>query len=368
MGRLKTLYMEWARAKGPMSAECQELNRLYSTCVDGNNVRIPPKLQDSPKLPPEAPPFILDQLHEAAKNAVRPVVEVSDGIGLGHYSLDAIELLLARDNLAMSEFELIKLVFRWCQKNRVPFADFVHFFNFNILTDEEKRWTICQLPPTELGPSLVRNALCQSSLLDIQELYQFKLHYQGFGWKRIYDSSRARLASFPETLAKALETFHRKLVVFRVDERLTLAMYVPRKVQPSAETRVDNAARLFAFPHSRGPERASRLSLPTKQNYHIYCDDNMFQLYEGKRANTWVYMVRSHGDDTRYRNIQKVGDRRRARQETVDDGPNFDCRCSVALDKFSRNLQTHIGRVNRNGVLGAVGCFSSSFCRGTGHS
>ncbi|KAM7196172.1 RNA dependent RNA polymerase domain containing protein [Rhypophila sp. PSN 637] len=351
MGRLKVLHMRWARAKGPMSAECQELNRLYSTCVDGNRINIAPRLREPSEVPPEAPPFILDELHEAAGNARRPQSE--SGNDSGSYDFDAMELLLTRDNVAMSEFELIRLLYRWCSENSTPFADFVHLFDFNMLTSEEKTWVLALPPPNELRPSLVRNALCQSSLLEVHELTQFKLHDEAFGWKRIYDSSHERLASFPENLSNALETFHRKLVVFRVDERLTLAMYIPRKIETSSETRVDDAARLFAFPHSRGHEKASQLSRPTKKNYHIYCDDNMFQLYDGKRANTWVYMCRSRGDDSRYRNIERPGDRRRARNLTLKDGENYDCRCSVALDKFGRGLQTHIGRVNRNGILGA---------------
>lgn len=41
----------------------------------------------------------------------------------------------------------------------------------------------------------------------------------------------------------------------------------------------------------------------------------------------------------------------------MEKGENFDCRCSITLQKFSRGLQTHIGRVNRNGVLRAVSLF-----------
>ncbi|KAM7212712.1 RNA dependent RNA polymerase domain containing protein [Rhypophila decipiens] len=351
MGRLKVLHMRWARVKGPMSAECQEPNRLYSTCVDGNTINIPPRLREPPEVPPKAAPFILDVLHKAAGNARRPLSE--SGNDIASYDFDAMELLLTGDNVAMSEFELIRLVFRWCSENSTPFADFVHLFDFNMLTSEEKTWVLTLPPPNELRHSLVRNALCQSSLLEVHELCQFKLDDPAFGWKRIYDSSYERLASFPETLSKALETFHRKLVVFRGDERLTLAMYIPRKIETSSEIRVDDAARLFSFPHSRGDEQASQLSRPTKKNYHIYCDDNMSQLYDGKRANTWVYMCRSRGDDSRYRDIERPGARRRARNQTLKDGENYDCRCSVALDNFGRGLQTHIGRVNRNGILGA---------------
>jgi hypothetical protein len=38
----------------------------------------------------------------------------------------------------------------------------------------------------------------------------------------------------------------------------------------------------------------------------------------------------------------------------VQDGTNHDCKASIALDKVSRGLQQHIGKVQQNGVLGAV--------------
>ncbi len=58
--------------------------------------------------------------------------------------------------------------------------------------------------------------------------------------------------------AKALELFHRKLIVYRVDERLTLAIYVPKKKSRNLETAgVDDAIRVLAFPHSQGGRKTS---------------------------------------------------------------------------------------------------------------
>jgi hypothetical protein len=45
LGRVKNLFLEWARLKGPMSAECQQPNRLFSMCGDGNRVKVPPVLE-----------------------------------------------------------------------------------------------------------------------------------------------------------------------------------------------------------------------------------------------------------------------------------------------------------------------------------
>ncbi|OHE90612.1 hypothetical protein CORC01_14096 [Colletotrichum orchidophilum] len=355
LGKIKNLYLSWARFSGPMSPPCQELNRLFSTCVDGNRIKVPPKLERPPEPSPEAPSFVLDQLHEAAREMIRNREEnaAAARIDCEGYTLDAMEMLLSRDDFAVSEFELMQLTFGWCLRNGASLEDFAHFFNYTLLTAEQKAWALSQLPVTQNYPSLVRNALCQSYLLEESELCEFKLHYPSLRWKCLYTSSRDRLAVFFDKAIKALEIFHRKLIVLRVDERLTIAIYIPQQIQPSADCKIGNKARLFAFPHSKGFETSNRLSLPTKVNYQVYCDSNVFQLFDGQRRNTWVFIGRGASDDSSYQNLKIESDKRRTRQATTYSGVNFDCRASIALEKFSRGLQTHVGRVNRNGVQGA---------------
>lgn len=261
-----------------------------------------------------------------------------------------MELLLSRDEIAMSEFELLQLTFRWCQKNNATLMDFLHLFDTNVLTPEEKawslqlsakpkaNWTLAQLEANKKAFSLVFNGLYRSDLIDISELRQFKLDYPGLRWKRIYNSSRDRLAVFLETVTRSLELFHRKLIVLRVDERLTLAIYIPQKIEQRHESQVDDRVRLFAFTHSQGDEKKYRMSLSTKKNYRLYCDDNVFQLFENTRGNSWVYIVRGASNDASYRHEETRGKRRKGRQATLDDGINHDCRASIALDKFSRGV------------------------------
>ncbi|KAI0532940.1 RdRP-domain-containing protein [Xylaria digitata] len=352
LGRVKNLYIDWAKVKGPMAPECQELNRLFSQCVDGNRIKVPPKLENAP--PPSSSadsiPFILDVLHESATRSIDPTNAIARN--LEGYDFDAIELLLSRDGIAVSEFELIQLAFKWCRRNNTPLHDLLHFFDFNILSPEEKAWTISQLPVLPDVPKLVMNALCSSHLVNNQEIGKYALDNPGIRWRRIY-SSCDRMATFLEETAKSLELFHKKLILLRVDERLTIALYVPKKVERLQDYLVDDHVRLFAFPHSQGPQLQSRLCLPTKLNYRLYYDDNSFQLFENQRSNTWIHIRRGGSDDSSYRNTTNVGDRRRQRQQTLDSGQNVDFVVSVALDKFSRGLQQHIGRVNRNGVLAA---------------
>lgn len=351
LGQVKNLFMNWARAKGPMTAECQELNRLFSQCVDGNRIQIPGKLKTAPSPDPDSPPFVLDYLHERAVASIKAVYPVSK-----HWNdlpTDVVELLIARDDIAISEFKLIQLTLRWCRTHAMQFQDFLHYFDCNVLTSEEKIWLLEQLPVVPGSPALINNALCSSNILDGNELRYFSLDDSLVRWKCVYDSARDRLATFLEAATTNMESFQRKLIVFRPDERLTLAIYVPKKLERARDNLVDDSVRLFAFPHSQGRESQSRLVLPTKKTYRLYFDSNILQLFERQRANSWVFLARPGSDDRTYRNIDDAGERRRIRQSTVDQKINFDVRASIALDKFSKGLQRHIGRVNRSTVTAA---------------
>ena len=357
LGRVKNLYLDWARAQGPMSAECQELNRLFSQSVDGNRIRVPKRLEEPPTPRPDAPPFVLDELHEVSKQLIRRL-QAGQATWDG-YDLDMIELLLSRDNIAMSEFAFIKLGVRWCQKMSVPMESLIHLFDFNSLNDEQKAWVLCQMP-TSIEPSLVLNALQSSTLLEQDDLQRTKLGHANIHWKRVYDSERGdRLATFLDAVATNLEVFHKKLIVFRPHERLTVAMYFPRKIERAQDWLIDDSARLFPFPHSQGPQRQSRLPKSTVMTYRLYSDEKTFQLFHGQRADSWIKMARSGSNDAEYRNIEDPGDRRRKQQETVDRGVNCDVRASIALDKFSDVLRTHIGGVRRSEVSAAVRTTSS---------
>lgn len=188
----------------------------------------------------------------------------------------------------------------------------------------------------------------------MNKLEHFQLDYSGIKWKRAYDSSVGRLACFHDAAATNLEMFQHTLIVFQPDERLSLAINFSKKIERSRDCLIDNDARLFAFPHSQGPQRQSRLALPTKEGYQLYCDGNVFQLFENQRSNSWIYLARPGSNDEKFRDIQNKGDRRRKQQSLVDRGLQTDVCASIALNKFRKQLQMHIGRVHRSPVTAAV--------------
>ncbi|KAH7016267.1 RNA dependent RNA polymerase-domain-containing protein [Microdochium trichocladiopsis] len=351
LGRVKNLYLDWARVKGPMAPECQELNRLFSQCVDGMQIKIPPRLESIPVIPSDNQKFILDELHEvAAADIARGRLRETN---LACAEFDIIELLVSRQDIAITEFELLKLTAKWCRRHGMCLGDFLPYFDMNSLTAEEKHWVLSSTQQLQWAPSLILNALCTSKIVSENDIAHHQLGTPRLRWKRVYDSSQCRLATFLDTAAKTFEEFHRKLVVAQVDERLSLMIYIPRMIPKAQDCLVHDTVRVIAFPHAKDLSSFGRLSRSTRKNYRLYCDNNLFQLFEGQRSNTWIFIKRSASDDTAYRSTVNRGDRRRLRQATIEDGRNFDYRVSVALDKFSQGLQRQIGRVNGHGLLAA---------------
>lgn len=354
LGRVKNLYLKWARLKGPMSAECQQLNRLFSQCVDGNRIKVPQSLEDPPEPSAESSPFILDILHNAASSHIRTKLAGEDPLP-GLSETDMVDLLLNRDTLAVSEYELVQLVLRKCSFDGLAFSEYAPFFNFQALTDEQKAWLLCRIPPIEGMPSMIRNALLQSDLVLPSELSRFGLDNPRLHWKSVFRSSEDRLGRFLSSLSRSLELFHKKLIIIQADERLTLMIYIPQKISNTTEVDVGDKIRVFALPRSSGQGSVKYRVTRTKSNSRVYCDDGTFQLYEAKRGNTFVYLTRGPQDRAPLQNLTSVGDRRRQAQSAIDAGVNFDNRASVALNKISAPIQKHVGRMNRAGILAAVG-------------
>jgi hypothetical protein len=353
LGRVKNLYLKWARRGNAMSPQCQQLNRLFSQCVDGNRIKVPQVLEDPPEPPPDAPRFILDVLHDASTAFITNVTNGSELLS-DDQDVDIMDLLLSRDKIAISEFELLQLTMRWCIQNSVDILDYAQFLNFSALTDEQQSWFLCSMPPSATTPAFVRNGLLHSALVGPDEVRRFGLDHHNLHWKSVFNSETDRMGRFMNTVSRSLELFQKKLIILKVDERLTIAIYIPSKIERASEVQVDANVRVFALPRSQGSRSPNYRVLPTKTNYRLYCDESAFQLYELKKANTWIFINRSQLNDEKFRNEKSKGDRRRKKEQTVEDGTNFDCRISVALNKISSEIVSHVGAVRRAGIISAV--------------
>jgi len=121
-----------------MSTQCQELNALHSLAVDGNRIKIPPRLQE----PPEATqPYIIDELAKAAAEFAKEFLASVPARSLADDPQDAretISLLLSSDQHAFPEWQLVQKCMALAWKYRLDFRQFLPQIDFGSLTSEQK--------------------------------------------------------------------------------------------------------------------------------------------------------------------------------------------------------------------------------------
>ena len=151
MGRLSALHQKWVKysPKGAMCSECQELNALYSLSVDGGSVRIPDRLQKVPERPANAPPYVLDELHQAAEAFVQQFQLINiEGIEqlpvTSEVALDMITRLLSADVAAISEYEAVMKACAIAQKHGIDMRPYLTHINYAALKTAEK-YALCTL-------------------------------------------------------------------------------------------------------------------------------------------------------------------------------------------------------------------------------
>lgn len=288
LGRTKKLFLAWAILKGAFSVECQEINRLHSLCVDGNRIKIPDRLMNVPSPSKEVEDsFILNVLHrEAEKESLQKLA--ARGAWNRYDSSEVVETILCQPRLC-SEFRLVVLAYDWCRKNgKGQLLELLPYFNISALTAEQRHWLLKELPPTTAYPGLVMNGLLSSDILEPQELAPFHLDYPGMRWKRIF-STADRLANLFEIFGKSFPQFHRKLLVLQIQERLSVAIYIPQPVEMEKEAQVGVGVRVFAFPHTQQQSNVRGRVHFTSAGYRLYYDHTTFQLYDRQRANTFIW-------------------------------------------------------------------------------
>lgn len=144
MGRVSALHAKWVRLSpaGAMSAECQELNALYSLAVDGGSIKIPDRLIKLPEKT-DPTPYVLDALHEAAKSFAEDfrlitsnattVPDISESV-----ANNIILTLLASSKATMSEYEVVCKAAALARKYSINIRHYLPHIDFSALTVAEK--------------------------------------------------------------------------------------------------------------------------------------------------------------------------------------------------------------------------------------
>ncbi len=145
LGRITTLHNKWLRysPRGAMCDECQELNALHSSVVDGGSIRLPERLLSPPNPEEGAPPFVLDVLHEDSVRFVENFRTSNPELLAGHLlplgaAEDTIKQLLTTESMAQSEYEVVQSALRVARNHGLDLTRYLAHVNFGALTTAEK--------------------------------------------------------------------------------------------------------------------------------------------------------------------------------------------------------------------------------------
>ncbi|QRV85064.1 RNA-dependent RNA polymerase [Ceratobasidium sp. AG-Ba] len=317
LGRVAALHIKWARAKGAMSPECQQLNALHSQSVEG--------------------PFVLDILaerarHFAAKFNLEAAREFSNLDKISAASI--LKDLLTTDGSVLSastENEIVQLCLRFAARNSIDIRDYLQYINFDGLSTEEKYGLSTALHLTAESHPFVwnRQVLLQNleALLRSNIVPGFVLREQNLAGplhlQRLYSSEIQGRAAFFEYLKRATVDFGRKLIIIKTDDRFGVGIFIRGKHTWDEDATVNRDVLVHAFQPSVAT--GGQLARPTKTGYILHASDGVFQLFE-RRENTFIFL-----------NFATAFSRN-------------DVNASIALAKISDNVKRQIGRIQKTPV------------------
>ncbi|KAF5351219.1 hypothetical protein D9756_008167 [Leucocoprinus leucothites] len=327
VARVSALHAKWARTspEGALCAQCQELNALHSQSVDGASIKIPDRLTTPPE---PTGPFIVDLLEvhainfaeefEAQANAAEAVAAVDQE------TAEALTLSLLRSKQhAISEFELFNIAYRFWQKYGLSnIQSLLTHIDVSALSTQEKYAVSSTLQLNAQENTYIWNSLFQSDILTREDLYQRALD-RPFAIQRFFSSRINSMSTFFEYLRRGIQDYTRKLILIQVENRFAIGIFIRGEIAWDDDPLVNENVVICSFlPQSSATIATLR---PCTAGYCLHCSNNLFQLYNKQRGDTFVFV-----------NRPSVG---------------AEISISVALQKISQTVQRQIGRVNRNAAL-----------------
>ncbi|KZT63464.1 hypothetical protein DAEQUDRAFT_778932 [Daedalea quercina L-15889] len=293
LARIVALHSKWVRCspKGAMSDECQDLNALHSLAVDGAPIKIPDRL----KTPPEPKdPYIIDLLQAAAKQFFDDFMQLEpDALEMSSLSPDdAAEVLtkfLSREKVAVSEFEVVTMAAAFARRNGIEMRPHLSHIDFGALTSAEKHALSIQLDLSPERDPYIWNSLIRSEILKPRDIANRDLGGP-LRLQRLYVSTEQGRAAFFEYLRDATQQYKRRLMILKTDDRFSVGIFLRGDIPWDDEPEINDNVLVCPFMPVTS-EMTSTYWRGTK-GYKLHCSENVFQLYDKDRGNTFIFLTR----------------------------------------------------------------------------
>ena len=281
MGKAASLHARWVRCRpeGAMSKQCQELNALYSQCVDGAMIRIPDHLRTPPE-PSE--PFIVDVMLEEAKIFAQQWLANNASLTTKveqNSDEQSIIALLSSERLSMSEFQALQLAGKIARRSSIDLRQYYPLMNFSALGVAEKHLVCSMFEMNNSEMRMVWNryvdypnglastdhfaSLMRSDLLS-PSVFQRDLHDPPLRLQRLYTTAQQGLSGFFEYLRRSLEQFRRRLIIIKTGDRFSAGIFIRGPIQWDEEAVVNDNVVVFSLT----PTAQNEMSL-CKRSKHL---------------------------------------------------------------------------------------------------
>ncbi|CAL1711823.1 unnamed protein product [Somion occarium] len=331
LARIVALHSRWARysSKGAMCDECQELNALHSSVVDGASTRIPSRLENIPKKEGDEEEYVLDALHREAQDFADDFLSNdASASGLAMVDHETAEqfliALLTTEKMTLSEYEVFVQAVAISRLHHIDLVRYTSHIDFSAMSIAEKHAASATLDLTPEQAPYIWNSLVRSDILQPRDLESRDLGGP-LRVQRLYTSSIQGRAGFFEYLKEAIEDYNRRLVILRTDERFSVGIFMRGPITWNDEPPVDNNV-LVCFFMPRAMTVSSTYKRSTK-GYKLHCSDSRMELYNQQRGDTFIFITRP------------------------PPRSGADIITSIALQKISSHVMRQCGRVNRTPVV-----------------
>ena len=307
-----------------------DFSLFYYLLLSGEAIKIPQFLKEIPE-PRTEHCFVWQKLLRHAEihidNKIRNDTNITE-CDLSQVSLENAEELLANKNSNLSEFQLLRIIYKWWHStnDEEGLKRLLTFINFSRLSFMQKRLCYLDFYPY-LDKETVFNALSRSVILsrkDIKMLEGSYTEHWHLRYRKWQDDDFDWL-----TFKSLMQENSRKLVVFDFDlgERWIICVCLEGSLEESETTSVSHV-QCRAFVSVHGEENDVKLTPPLTNDFLLDFDKQRLQIYSGSKGNTFICLMNLEDDMTGM---------------------------SVALNKFERNLPDRHGgmRIRRQKFLKA---------------
>ena len=337
MGKIDSYYKYWANREGAGCSECVSLGKLFSRSVDatktGDVVSIPHNLKppplevdsraDSHSEASMSPGTCSHVWMEMEKRATEKKQALSEDIvcrtDVEMMGEEFIWSLLTQKVPNLSEFQLLRLIQRWCAHQAFPESDkklleFTRHINFGEFTVDQQVEAI----DTGIPLKIVTNALNKSILLPQSLLQTFLLDDPHRSWRFYFSSTSAEFKW--NYLLRGLQRHPQSMVIIKLQDEVTFALHFLSPPQ-LGETVVGGGSVVAYF-----SSRLFNLDLQyvLGSEFKLNLTEDTLQLFRGKTTATFLWLSSEQPS-------------RRQGKQTNEPDILFD-RISVDLTRFKGNI------------------------------